>query len=159
MKIVKRVGLVALLVVGVTLLASTPTWAGDKWAEEPIELRNVGDEPQASGDATLTRVCLLSVWNAPGPEAFPSGEAALSATLCVDCQNLTPGAAYWTPAGTFKANNKGTGRISGNVEFHLSWGYWEQPSWYAVDLVRLNPDGTSTTVLTWYFFNTPPFWW
>jgi hypothetical protein len=70
----------------------------------------------------------------------------------VKCRNLTPGATYWTPAGTFTADVTGAGKISAKVSFGDFAGEWDPPDPYVVDVVRLDPDGSSTTVLTGEFY-------
>lgn len=75
----KRLGLAAALVGGVTLLASTPARAGkvaDRWG--PHELANVGDEPRASGKATLTDVVCTVRGIESGRQRFPSSPRAKS---------------------------------------------------------------------------------
>jgi hypothetical protein len=149
----KRFGLAALLAVGVTLLASTPARAagGEKWGT--IQLTNVGDEPQASGEASLTHV---NRWWTEVIEWLRIDY--YSGKLSVKCQNLTPGATYSTPAGTFTADRKGNGGASGQVSFTVcvdeGWGGPTVIEPYVVDVVRLNPDGSSTPVLTGTF--VPP---
>ena len=81
----------------------------------------------------------------------------------MEYQNLTPGARYSTPAGTFKTDRRGRGKASGTVSFVV---IWEISLWgdtillgdiavpYNVDVVRLNPDGSSTPVLSGSF--VPP---
>jgi hypothetical protein len=163
----KRLGLTLLLVVGVTLLASTPARASENWRTggKPvpgqdwgtIQLTNIGDEPAATGGATLTEVRYLS-----GAEDGSSRGEAFSGTLSVSCQNLTPGATYWSPAGTFNANRKGQGRITGNVVFMIEYEVFGAGDWkllilvgpYVVDVDRLNADGSRTPVLTGVF--VPP---
>jgi hypothetical protein len=131
----KRLGLVALVVVGVALLASAPAQAGkvaDPWG--PHELANVGDEPRASGTATLTDV-VCTGWGSgyPGPWYYE----AYTAVLTVQCRKLTPGATYWTCVGTFIADRTGKGSATGQV----SWFYRTDPWWgnsggLVVDVVR-----------------------
>ncbi len=160
----KRLGLVAVFLVGVTLLASTPAAAegkvkGEDWGT--VELENVGDEPQASGQASLNNVELVLAW---------VGLHVYKGELTVTCQGLTPRATYWTPAGTFKADRTGAGQVKGRVEFEFHWVYWgwdepvfgDSPPWiggepywdgpypwgFMVDVARLNPDGSEAVVLS-----------
>ena len=153
----KRLGLAAVLVVGVTLLASTPAWARVQWRDwGTIWLTNTGAEPEASGEAALTNVVCRDS-NPYDPDPWRTGYC--SGKLTVSCQNLTPGATYLTPAGTFTANRKGGGKISGQVVFTVEWynSDWWGPVVtlpYVVDVVRLDPDGSSTLVLTGEF--SPP---
>lgn len=154
----KRLGLVAVLAVGATLFASTPAQAkGEDWGT--IQLTNVGDEPQASGQASLTNVVCRDS-NPYDPDPWRTGYC--SGKLTVYCRNLTPGATYWTPAGTFTANRKGNGAIIGKVVFTVEWyrSDWWGPVVtlpYVVDVIRLDPDGSGfveTLVLTGEF--SPP---
>jgi hypothetical protein len=149
---VKQLGLVALLMVGPALFVSTPAQAGkialpDAGNWGTVQLTNVGDEPGASGEASLTDVRCL---HEDPPLCLHSG------TLTLKCQNLTPGATYLTAAGTLKPNRKANGEweVTGKVLFLFDYLNWEPP--YVVEVVRLDPDGSSTTVLTGYFF--PPVW-
>ena len=140
----KRLGLAALLVVGVMLLASTPARGKPRgyvpdWG--PIQLAT-GAEPQASGEAILTNVREIDVFLYTG-------------RLTVECKNLTPGATYWTPAGTFTPNRKRDGKVSGDVWVDLGlefdgW-YWGPAHPYLVEVIRLDPDGSETTVLSGAF--------
>ena len=149
MNLMKRLGLGALLAVCVTLFASTSAWAakpehaasGEDWGT--IELANMGDEPFASGVASLTNVDWVRV---------AKGAFLYGGRLSVTCHNLTPGATYWTPAGTFIANRKGSGKVSGDVWLELNYGWsWVSVSPFVVDIVRSNPDGSGTPVLTGTF--------
>jgi len=137
----------ALLALGMTLVASTPARAkkpaGESWS--PIKLTNVGDEPQASGEATLTDVVLVDIhFNESGSVCWE----CYTAGLRMDCKNLTPGATYSTPAGTLTAGSRGKVTVAGNVYFEIgyspNWDGWP-PVWkpwpYVVDVVRLNPGG------------------
>ncbi|HUT91550.1 MAG TPA: hypothetical protein VMY37_18775 [Thermoguttaceae bacterium] len=151
---VKRLGLAVLLVVGVTLLGSTSARAAAPGDWGTVQLTNVGDEPGATGEASLTRVKRL--WSDVQEWMridYYSGK------LTVKCRNLTPGATYSTPAGTFLADRKGNGGVSGQVMFsvYVDEGWWGPTSVmepYVVDVVRLDPDGSCTTVLTGEF--VPP---
>ena len=156
----KRLGLVAVLVVGVTLLASTPALARVSWRDwGTIQFTSTGAEPEASGQASLTNVVCRDS-NPYDPD--PWRTEYCSGKLTVYCQDLTPGATYWTPAGTFIANRKGEGKISGQVDFTVEWynSDWWGPvvsDPYEVDVVRLDPDGSilvKTLVLTGEF--SPP---
>ena len=149
----KRLGLAALLAVSVTVLASTAARAAAPGNWGVVQLTNTGDESGASGEASLTQVKRL--WSDVQEWMridYYSGK------LTVKCRNLTPGATYSTPAGTFTADRKGNGGVSGQVSFtiHVDEG-WPGPTViepYVVDVVRLNPDGSSTPVLTGTF--VPP---
>ena len=164
----KRLGLAAVLVVGLTLLASTPARAGEKAKADwgTIELANVGDELDASGEATLTEVrwiSSLSYYLDPWWVEYPDvhTDAKYTGVLTVTCRNLKPGARYWTPAGTFKANRTGTGTVKGKVTFwiaieHSTWTGEEYIWPWVVDVDRLDPDDSSPTVLTGYFY--PPWY-
>ena len=142
----KRLGLVAVLVVGVTLVASTPTRAED-WGT--IQLMPIGDEPQASGEATMTDVA-GRLYKLRGKTMW-----GYWGTLSVTCHNLTPRTWYWTPAGTIKADRNGDGTVSGDVQ--LEWNslpYPDNDAWilpFVVDVVRVNANGPGTMVLTGTF--------
>ena len=163
MNSVKRLGMVAVLVVGVGLLASTTAQAkkptGESWG--PIKLTNVGDEPQASGEATLTEVVLVDIYFDESGSVYWE---CYTARLRVDGKNLTPGATYSTPAGTLTANSRGKVTVAGDVYFEIgyfpSWDGWP-PVWipwpYVVNVFRLIPDGSSAWVLTGGF--VPPSGW
>jgi len=137
----KRLGLAALLVAGVTLLASTPAQAkvpkGEDWGTIP--LKNVGDEPQASGEATLTDV---NYHSHDGNIAFPH----YSGTLTVRCWDLTPGETYLTQAGTLSPSRKIAGEwvATGKVEFFAF-----EP--YTVYVWRLDAEGFYHLVLAGAF--------
>jgi len=154
MKTVKRLGLVALLVVAVTLVASAPAWAkpggtsaGGNWGT--IQLMNTGAEPEAAGEASLTGVKVV----AEADFFWPYGVSyRCSGKLTVNCQNLTPGASYWTPAGMFTADDTGAARISAKVSFGFYVADWDPADPYMVEVARLDPDGSDTTVLTGYFY-------
>jgi hypothetical protein len=163
-----RLWVLAALAVGVTLFASTPAWAAPKVCRPcPIELANVGDEPRASGEATLTEVLLVgsvshSSW---------SWTNCYTGRLSVKCAKLTPGATYcivtprWgslfppIPVATVTADAAGKVQFSGDVYFEIdqfySWDGLETGS-YVVEVDRLNSDGSSTTVLSGHF---DPWYW
>ena len=84
----QRRGLARLLLLGATVLAATMAQAKPRlgiWG--PVELANVGDEPGASGEATLTDVVLVDSYTGSGwySESY-------TGTLTVACKGLTPGA-------------------------------------------------------------------
>jgi hypothetical protein len=157
----------AVLMVGVTLLASTPASAEDRGDWGTIQLTETGAEPGASGVATLAKVnCTFSFsytdgewWN-PYPDVHEYRE--YRGHLTVTCHNLNSGATYWTPAGTFKADRTGTGTASGKVDFVLEYGFstWSGEvgfsNWLMVDVIRLDSDGSSVTALKGDFF--PPWY-
>lgn len=124
---VKRVGLAALFAVGVTLLASTPARAGERY-----ELANVGDEPQARGQVTYRGAYFI-------PEPPDSGWWVTH--MSISCQNLTPGATYRTPVGTFTADRRGKGKAAGWVS--IFEGFYR-----CAYVARVNADGSWTLVLT-----------
>jgi hypothetical protein len=153
MKRMGWIGLAVLLAVGLTHLANGPAQAqprdaGGYWG--PIELTNVGDEPGAWGEAALTKVVLL--FSYIDSEPMESGVLVRSfytAKLTVKCRGLTPGQLYSTPAGTFRADRKGTGNISGQVDFEIAywssgWGMVER---FEVGVDRAEADGSGTVVL------------
>jgi hypothetical protein len=143
----KQLEWLAVLVVGATLLASAPAKAkpkddGHGWST--IELANTGDEPNATGQATVENV------KYEGNDG--AGNAIYSIKASVSCQNLTPGATYRTPLGSFTANRKGEGNIRGTVVvIDTGEGHWDLPEWFEwllrVTVYRLNTDGSSTLVL------------
>ena len=148
-----------LLAVGVTLFVNTPTQAED-WGT--VQFTNLGDEPQASGQATLKKVSYYLSWY-DADEYWHEYGNGYRGTLTVECKNLTPGATYSTPAGTFKADSRGKGKVSGKVSFiivyEVSW--WGDTIWqcelvgpYEVGVTRVNADGSDTPVLSGFF--VPP---
>ena len=150
----KRLGLAALLAVSVTVLASTAARAAAPGNWGTVQLTNIGDEPGASGEASLTHVKRL--WS--DVQEWMRIDH-YSGKLTVKCRNLTPGATYSTPAGTFIADRKGNGGASGQVLFtvYVDEGWWGPTAVmdpYVVDVFRLNGDGTCTPVLTGTF--VPP---
>jgi hypothetical protein len=158
----KRLGMAAVLAASAMTLASAPAQAkkpaGETWG--PIELKSVGDELLASGEASLTEVVLVDIYS---DESGSYYWECYTARLRVDCRNLTPGATYSTPAGTFTANSRGKTTVAGEVYFEVgyfpSWDGWP-PVWrpwpYVVDVVRLDPTGTSTRVLAGGLFPPSP---
>jgi len=154
----KRVGPVAVLVASAMLLASAPVQAKKPASETwgPIELTSIGDEPLASGEATLTDVVLADIYL---DESVSYYWECCTAGLRVNCKNLTPGATHSTPAGTFTANSRGKLTVVGEVYLEIgyfpSWDGWP-PVWkpwqYVVDVVRLDLEGASTRVLTGELF-------
>ena len=145
MKTLERLGVTALALVVGAQLATLPALAakpGAVWGS--IELTNVGDEPQATGQAIVKSVKYEGITG--------TGDVLYSARVSVACQGLTPGATYRTDLGTFTANRKGQGTISGTVRL-IDRGYGGESDnvvfdWLlGVDVVRLGPDGSSTLVL------------
>jgi len=131
------------LAVAVTVFASAPAQAGQGCDWGGVELTNTGAEPQASGQASLTDVDWVRLMK---------GLYVYSGKLSVTCQNLTPGATYSTPVGTFTANRKGDGKVSGRVSLEMhNEGPWVWVDPFVVDVVRVDPDGPSPTVLTGTF--------
>jgi len=147
----------AFLVVGPSLFAKPPP-RGEDWGG--IQLANTGDEPRAVGVATLTGVN----WTSLSHYDYDYLWMAYQGTLTVECQNLTPGARYSTPAGTFKADRNGRGKVTGDVSFIIVWEifWWGSSTMllgdlvapYVVEVVRFNPDGSSTPALSGSF--VPP---
>ncbi len=130
-----RFGLAVLFVVGVALCTSSPAWA-----QSPLELTNTTDanDPDygASGTATLTHQKLLY-----------SDEygAVMSAQLVVQCELLTPGATYLINGRTFTADR------NGSLEKKLGYVRYYSGDGPSVEVSRLNPDGSSTLVLSGSF--------
>ena len=132
MKPMKRVGLVAVLVVGVGLLVSTTAWAAkDAMPQITVELRNVGDEPLATGQVTYRGAYFV-------PEYPDSGSWVTH--MSISCRNLTPGATYDTPVGTFTADRRGNGKAAG-------WATLFETYYRSAFVVRHNADGSRTMVL------------
>jgi hypothetical protein len=134
---------------GVTQAAGNEDWG-------TIQLANVGDEPGASGVATLTNVSLTD-WSAyDGGSGWPGAPFQFTeqytGVLSVTCLGLWPGATYSTPAGSFQAARRmGAGKVKAKVTFVL-WRYcvpgeYSVISPFEVTASRLSPDGSSTTVL------------
>lgn len=138
MKTMKQFALVALLVLGATLSASTPAWA-------QIDLTPTDAEPGATGQASSSHV----QYHGRGIDPYSGyGYVAYTCTLYVTCQGLTPGVTYSTSAGAFVASRDGTGSAK-RGKYPLVWEYWNgvlvmQPH---VQVYRINPDGSSTLVL------------
>jgi hypothetical protein len=117
--------MVAALVAGLAPAASTsPTGAA--------KLKPVGDEPSASGYATVVRV--------------PQGRWGFGWRLSVNCSGLTPGAPYYLAfprSPTSPASSEGT------------WGTWgvlfssSPPT--TVSVFRLDPDRGNVLVLSGTF--------
>jgi hypothetical protein len=106
-----------------------------------------GDEPIATGSATLARIRL---WR-----SVVDFDATYCYTchLTVACQGLTPGATQATSAGTVKAAQDGTlvattSKWSFVYIYHSYWptpgGFWSYP---ALQVSRINADGSQTLVL------------
>jgi hypothetical protein len=153
MRTMRWVALAVLLAVGMTLLASTRAQARPRdpagyW--DAIQLANIGDEPQASGEAMLTKVDLL--YSYVEGEPMESGVLVRSfytAKLTVKCHGLKPGASYSAPAGTFRADHRGAGSVCGQVDFEIAywssgWGMVER---FAVGVDRVEPEGSGAVVL------------
>jgi hypothetical protein len=164
----KRLG-VAAVVVAAMLLAGTSAQAkapgGEDWSNwGTTQLTNVGDEPQAFGEATLTKVESKDtfVLHGDGGESSEPMYAYVMHTgvLTVSYQNLKPGETYWTPAGTFKVDRKGSGTVKGKVWFVIEYEYvgyeYVLTKCYVVDVIRLEPDGSGTAVLAGEFY--PPWY-
>jgi hypothetical protein len=130
----KRVSLAMALLIGVALNVSTPALAED-WAPTPVPLTNTGDEPNASGEATLTGVTLVSAYPVENMSGYDFVEE-YSGQLSVTCRGLTPRAVYQIgPIGYgsnkryqpipyffgFKASVDGAGGCSGSVSFTLHY--------------------------------------
>jgi hypothetical protein len=152
MKTMQKLELTALVLTLGALFAASPVLAGSgprNIKNQPpenfgtIQLANTGEEPTASGQATLRHVtCTVYVNSLFNP---PYVEWVYEGTLIVKCQNLVPGATYSTPVGTFTADSKGTGTVTGEV----GWVEGYSPEGFSgyVEVVRLDGDGSSTSVL------------
>jgi hypothetical protein len=138
MNTMKRFGLAALLAIGATLCASAAARAGT------FDLTPTGAEPGATGQATIETLALVDSSGTPA-----GGEVTFRGSLSVQCQGLTPGATYWSSAGTFKAKRDGTGTALLRRTFFFTYTYYLG---YVVDstpviVARINPDGSQTAVL------------
>jgi hypothetical protein len=138
MKTTKQFGLVALLALGATLCASTAARAGT------FDLMPTGAEPGATGQAVIVALALVDSSGTPA-----GGEVTFRGSLSVQCQGLTPGATYWSSAGTFKAKRDGTGTALLRRTFFFTYTYYLG---YIVDstpviVTQINPDGSQTVVL------------
>jgi hypothetical protein len=126
----KRVGLAALVAVGVALFTSTLARAG-----ETYELTNVCDSGDQDADATgQVTYGEWRLWKFP---------VLWRCRASISCQNLTPGATYESPVGTLTANAKGSGKVSG----YVSRTYPDPFSLWAF-VYRLNADNSVTLVLS-----------
>lgn len=143
MKTTKHFALTALLILGATLYATAPAQA------QTFDLTPTGDEPNATGQASLSHVKYDSTGFIDPTNGI--GYTTYMCTLYMTCQGLTPGATYLTSAGTFKANRDGTGSAKA-ARYRLTWYDWVdfyglhvQPP--RVYVYRVNPDGSFTLVL------------
>jgi hypothetical protein len=153
MKSAIRLALAALLLLAATLIAGKPA-RGEDWGA--IDLVNEGNEPQATGQATLTNVTSWAfhiVGTSPGPVAAEY----FSGQLTVTCQGLTPGKTYRiSPAlgavnppkkkpdfFSFMAAADGSGGTGGPipVTFQIVWFMDYFGNWYVYD-----PDGCVVAV-------------
>ncbi|MDM8007555.1 MAG: hypothetical protein QUV05_15560 [Phycisphaerae bacterium] len=159
----KRLGLAALLVLGVMPLGSTTASAKATKPAKPAEsaepvgiwLSGVGDEPGAwaAGSFTVHKV------KRTVHVGWPASWVVWSYTgrLTLACEGLRPGATYLTPAGSFTADATGAGSVTGNATLSVQktvvngWEDW-RPA--IIDVVRLAPDGSRTTVLSGEFWGT-----
>jgi hypothetical protein len=134
MRSMRRIGLTMLLVVGVGAMASAPA-AATRAPDVPkttitITLVSTGEEPLASGQATVGQARFEGIrWD---------GTEIWTVKLTITCQGLTPGARYWTAAGSFTADRRGNGKAVGRVDAYFG---------YAANVDRLEADGASVTVL------------
>ena len=143
MKTTKRLAVVALLVLGATLYASCPARAGT------YALTPTGAEPGAAGQFTLSGFQLV-FWAFTTNTSCPYFER-WHGSLTVTCQGLTPGARYSTPAGTFKADRNGNGSAKDmqcNISYCFLLPHSSVPLPGYVSVVRINPDGSQTLVLS-----------
>jgi alkylation response protein AidB-like acyl-CoA dehydrogenase len=116
----------------IALLACAAAATAGKYVLPVIPLMSIGDEPLATGQVIL---------GSHKPGVDDEGNPAERHKVTVTCQNLTAGATYSTPAGTFTASRNGDGRITG-------WWYTNgQAGSWVFEVVRLDPDGSGTIVL------------
>jgi hypothetical protein len=132
-----RIGMVAVLVAGATLLASTAAAARSK-NTYTYELVNVCDSGDQDADATGQATYGEWTWVLSRPHDF---EGWWERRVDVNSQNLTPGATYWTPVGTFTANSKGNGKVSGYLRSDFRF-----PG-IGMVVYRVNADASWTLVL------------
>ena len=139
MKTTKHFALVALLVLGAALSASTPAWA-------QIDLTPTGAEPGATGQVSFSD---LRPWAGIIDPTNGIGGQGYTCTLYLTCQGLTPHATYIVNnAGTFKASRDGTGSFTAKSHL-LIWEFWNGVliSDPQVRVSRVNADGSYTLVL------------
>lgn len=155
MKTAKHFALTILFILGATLCVNTPARADD-WGT--IDLVNTGAEPNATGQATLTRV--KSVGGGIDWETATEW-ISFKGYLAVTCRGLTPGASYyvWGHHLTGTADRNGNLTVKGWINFGFSWyydpfwGLWfgPNPAALGVGVSRVNPDLSMTGVLAGEF--------
>jgi hypothetical protein len=140
MNTTKHFALTALLVLGATLYAGTPAQA------LTFDLMPTGAEPGATGQVAIDVLALVDSYRDP----LGGGYVTYRGSLYVTCQGLTPGATYWSSAGTFKARHDGTGATTLRRYFfftyYFSGGYVFDST--PVTVALINPDGSQTVVLS-----------
>ena len=162
MKKIQKLELTAMVLALGALLAARPAFAGaqslfnNKQSANfgTIQLANTGEEPAAVGEVSLKNVTRTTSGQPSPIDPYPW--IIYQGTLVVKCQNLTPGATYATPVGSFTASFKGTGSISGEVSCEINVGLeLFQGFDGAVTVWRINKDGSETPVL-WGCFDSWP---
>jgi hypothetical protein len=136
----KQFGLATLIALGATLCVSAGARA------QSFDLTPTGAEPGAAGQADIGASALVEGYRDP----LGNGYVTFRGSLYVTCQGLTPGATYWSSAGTFKAKRDGTGSVALKRDFFFTFTF---SSGYVVDstlvmVARINPDGSHTIVLS-----------
>jgi hypothetical protein len=154
MKTAIRFALAAVLLLPTTLIAGRPARAED-WGA--IDLVKEGNEPPATGQATLTSVASGGFFLEGGPYAVYAVEQ-LYGQLTVTCQGLTPGKTYQIspPLGVVNPRNKkpnyfsfraaadGSGGSGGPIPVVFSIWWLQDPylgTWGVMD-----PDGCVVAV-------------
>lgn len=160
----KRIGLAAVLLLGVVLLGSTTAWAKPTKPTKPAEpiepvgicLWPVGDEPGACAEGSFTvQNVKQTVYRGYAGTSWVCW--SYTGKLSLACQGLRPGATYLTPAGRFTADATGAGSVTGKATLSVckivvnGWEDWRPD---VIDVVRLDPDGSTTTVLSGVFWGT-----
>src|SRR5262249_55545343 len=109
-------------------------------------LASTGAEPGAAGQFTLSKFQLIARGATPPPFNIPF--LTFRGTLTVTCQGLTPGATYWTTAGSFQAdrNRNGSAKYR-RYPFTYFRDYFV--GWHdgGVSVSRITPDGSGTSIL------------
>ena len=152
MDTIKRFGFAALLVIGATLCASARA--------QTFQLENTGVEPSAAGQATLAKVKFLGSYTWSNPLGTAGHTSLLySGQLTVKCQGLTPRATYWINGFNTAVKTGKDGTLQAQSK---NWDFDYQDGWYVdqnsgqhvdyfdypkVNVFRVNPDGSRTTVL------------
>jgi hypothetical protein len=153
MKTTKQFALVALLVLGAMLGASTPAQA-QLGGIIPLNCQVGVDDPDYGASGRVSIAAMEPGWGSFYVDDQGNRWGSIDCKLIVECWDLTPGATY-SLAGNFAGKNIKAAR-DGSLKYaktHVTLEYY-MPSgsneiWWNVyvTVTRLNPDGTSTLVL------------